>query len=233
MPGHVRDRAPGHRALAGEQFVEHEAERVDIAPNGRVLAFELFRRHVRGRAGDAGRGLHVPRERRNAEVGQPRAATAIDHHVRGFEIAMQHAGFVRRGQSRANLPRDLHGFVLRQPADAPQQRRQVLAVDELHRQKVQAVDVADVVHATDVGVRDLTPDADFRVKARERLGVEADRFRQKLQRDRLFEAQVIGLVDLAHPAFTEETDDAVAAGEDGAGHKALAGTGRRCVGCVG
>ena len=62
---------------------------------------------------------------------------------------------VGRGQTGAELPRDLHRLVLRQAADAAQQRRQVLAVDVLHREEVLAVDLADVVDAADVGVGDL------------------------------------------------------------------------------
>jgi hypothetical protein len=37
--------------------------------------------------------------------------------------------------------------------------------------------------------------------------------RQELQRDRLAELQVIGPVDLAHPAATEQTDDSISAGQ--------------------
>ena len=43
---------------------------------------------------------------------------------------------------------------------------------------------------------------------------------QELQRDRLAELQVVGAVDLAHAAAAEQADDAVAAGEQGAGREA-------------
>ena len=72
---------------------------------------------------------------------------------------------VRRGQPRAELPRDLDRLVLREPADAAQQRGQVFAVDVLHREEVPPVDLADVVDAADVGVRDLAGEAHLGVEA--------------------------------------------------------------------
>ena len=65
---------------------------------------------------------------------------------------------VRRGETGAELARNLHRLVLRQSADAPQERREILAVDVFHREEVVAVDVAHVVHAADVRVRDLPRD---------------------------------------------------------------------------
>ena len=63
------------------------------------------------------------------------------------------------------------------------------------------------------GMRHLARDADLVAKAFERLLVVRDGFRQELERDRLVEDEVVGAVDLAHPAFAEHGDDAVAAAE--------------------
>ena len=65
---------------------------------------------------------------------------------------MQDPLLVRRGQPRAELPGHLHGLVLRQAADPAQQRREILAVDVLHRQEVLAVHLVHVVDPADVGV---------------------------------------------------------------------------------
>jgi hypothetical protein len=116
------------RALAGEDFVEHEAERVDVAPRRDLVAGELLGRHVGGRAGADG----FAGSAREAEVGDADLPRAVDHHVGGLEIAVNHVALVRRGQPGAQLPRDLEGAVLRKAADALQERAQILAVDVLH-----------------------------------------------------------------------------------------------------
>ena len=71
---------------------------------------------------------------------------------------MQNALCVRGGKSRAELARDLDGFVLRQPPDAAEQRSQILAIDILHREERLAVHFADIVNAAHIGVRDLARD---------------------------------------------------------------------------
>ena len=85
---------------------------------------------------------------------------------------------------------------------------------------------ADVADAADRRVRDLARHAHLAVEA----GRGARRRRssavgQELEGDRLLELQVVGAVDLAHPAAAEKADDAVAPAEDGAGREALAGAG--------
>src|ERR1044071_1642024 len=128
---------------------------------------------------------------------------------------MQDAVVMRGGQSRANLPCDFDRFVARQTTNAPQQRRQILAIDELHRKKVPAIDLADVIDAADIRMRDLPSDADFVVKARQRSPIEGDRVRQELERDNLFEFEILSLIDFAHPAATHQTDDAITLSQHG------------------
>ena len=141
------------RALAGEQLVEHEPERIDVGALRQLAAGELLGRHVLRRAGarleppDAGGGAG------QTEVGDLRAAAPVDHHVGGLEIAVQHTFLVRGGQPRAQLSRDLNRLVFGKMADAPEQRRQVLAVHVLHREKVPAVGLRHVEHAADVRMR--------------------------------------------------------------------------------
>ena len=79
---------------------------------------------------------------------------------------------------------------------------------------------ADVVNAADVLMTDLTGYAHFAVKARERSAIAEEMFRQKLERDRLTEFQIVGAIDLAHAAFAEQADDPVAFGKDCSGNKA-------------
>ena len=132
----------------------------------------------------------------------------------GFRSRCSTPALVRRGEPGAELARDLERLVRRQPADAPQQRGEVLAVHVLHREEVLAVDLADVVDAADVGMRDLARDAHLGVEALEAVLLRSESPRQELQRDRLAELQVVGAVDLAHAAAAEQADDPVALGED-------------------
>ena len=100
---------------------------------------------------------------------------------------MQHAALVRRRDARGQLPGELDRLVLRNPADAAEQRRQILAVDILHRQEAPAVGVAEVVEADDVLVRDLAGDAQLVVELRQPGIVGGDAGGQELQRHRLIE----------------------------------------------
>ena len=153
--------------LAGENFVEHQAERIDVALHRDFFAGQLLRRHV-GRSAVANlfAGDFVG-QRGQAEIGDHHVAAAVEHDVGRFQIAMQNTFGVRGGQARAQLARDFDGFVGRQAADAAQQRSQVFAIHVLHRQVRLAVDFAEIVNAADIGVRDLARDADFVVEARQ------------------------------------------------------------------
>lgn len=116
---------------------------------------------------------------------------------------MQHALVVCRGKSRAQFARDLDRFVSGQASDAEQQAAEVFPIHIFHRKERGAVDFADIVNAADVGMRNLARDAHFGVGAREQSG------RKQLQ--------VARAINFAHAALPDESDDAVALGEHGAG----------------
>ena len=214
---HGLDRAP-----ARVQLVEDEAERIEVAPDRGALAGELFGRHVSrrprkvlGRGGLAG-------HRGQPEVRDARAAPAVEHDVGGLQVPVEDAAVVRRRQPGADLPRHVERLVRRKTSDALEQRGEVLAVDVLHREEVLAVDLGDVVHPAHVGVRDLARGADLGEESVEALPVRRERARQELQRDGLAELQVVGAVHLAHAAAADQSDDAVALGEDRPGGEAAA-----------
>src|SRR5437016_12010732 len=108
---------------------------------------------------------------------------------------MNESEVVGGGEAGANASRKLQRLVLRQSTDAPQQRRQFFALDEFHRKKMAAVDLADVVNATDILVGNLPRHAHFAMKARERGGVAQQMIGKKLERDWLREFQVVGAID--------------------------------------
>ena len=202
------------RALAGEDLVEHETEGVEIRLDGQLSSLELLGRHVLRRAGLRFASGDAGRRAGESEVGDLRAAAAVDHHVGGFQIAMEHALVMRGAQARAQLARDFRGLVLRQPADAPQQRRKVFAVDVFHRQEVAAFDVAKVEDAADVGMRHLQREADLIEEPLQAIGILLHVARQEFQRDGLAELQVIGAIHLAHAAAAEQADHAIPVGQN-------------------
>ncbi len=163
------------------------------------------------------------------EVGQPHAPPAVDHDVGRLEIAVEHPLVVGRGQSRAQLPRHLSRLVRRQATDAPQQRGKVFPVHVLHRQEHVAIGFADVVHTTHVGMADLSCDADLGAEPRQPIGVGGDKVGQELQRDGLAKGEILGAIDLAHAAASEQADDLVPAGQ----HDARTKIDRPCYGLPG
>jgi hypothetical protein len=208
-------------AAPGDQLVGQQAERVDVAAGGHLAPLQLLGRHVGGRAGTHVVARELRRESGQAEVGETDLPLAVEHDVRGLEVAVEDALLVCRGEPRRHLPRDVQGLVLRETPDPAEERRQVLPVHELHRQEVLPLGLADVPHAADGRVRDLARHADLAVKALQALGVALERAGQELEGDRLLELQVVRAVDLAHPAAAEETDDAVALAEHRAGREPL------------
>jgi hypothetical protein len=90
---------------------------------------------------------------------------------------MDDALVVRCGHPGADLPRDLDRLLAGEPSDPADERREVFAVDVLHRQEVGTVRLADVVDAADVRVGRLTGEANLRSKAIQshRIGGEVAR----------------------------------------------------------
>ena len=174
------ERRRSERRLPGEELVEHQTERVEVAAGRDFPSRELFRRHV-GRCArrDVG-AFDLLREAGEAEVGDARPAAAVHHDVRRLQVAVEHADLVRRRKAGADLPCDLDRLVLREMPDAPQQRRQVLAVDVFHRQEVMPVGFARVVDPADVRVRDLARGAHLCEEALQAVRARLDARRQEL-----------------------------------------------------
>ena len=137
---------------------------------------------------------------------------------------MQHALRVRGRQAGAQLAGDVDDLLGRQPADAPEQRREVLAAHELHREEDLAVGLADVEDPADRRMRDLPRESHFVEDALARLGA---RRVDQLQRDRRLEHEVVGAPDVAHAAAADPRDHPVAAGEHVAGRERRAAVGVR------
>src|SRR5208337_3042822 len=97
---------PREGRLAGKHFVEHGAERVDVAALIAALALYLFGRDVIGRA-KSGRERSLRDAARvflqgNAEVDDLDAIAFADHDVLGLQIAVHHAVLVQIVEGIAN-----------------------------------------------------------------------------------------------------------------------------------
>ena len=93
---------------------------------------------------------------REAEVRHAHAPVAADQHVVGLEVAVEQADRVRGDAGRAPPGGTRRGSRATCAATCLSQRRQRVALDELHRDvDVAVVGRADVVDADDVGVVEL------------------------------------------------------------------------------
>jgi hypothetical protein len=147
-------------------------------------------------------------------------AALVHHDVLRLEVAMDHPAIVRRREPGAEPPRRFDRFIRGQPADAREQRREVLAVHVFHRDERHALDLANVVHAADVRVRDQARHPHLAVETLEQALVVRRFLGQELQSDRLTQRQVHRPVDLTHPAAAQQRENAISSAEQSAGNKA-------------
>nr|WP_249937124.1 hypothetical protein [Roseateles sp. DAIF2] len=210
------DAVAAEGALAGEHLVEHDAGREQVRAAVDLVALHLFGRHVLRRAqhiADAGAlfaagGLHM----RDAEVHHLdvlRAAHAGD--VAGLDVAMHDAALVRIVERARQLDAHHDDIAHRQRQAGLQYIGQRFAVQQLHRHIGAAVDLADIVHGDDVGVRQRTGGACLAQEARAVFLVLAQRGMQELDRDIAPDTRVMGAEHAGHAAAPQAFDDLVAA----------------------
>src|SRR5689334_17504650 len=82
-----------------------------------------------------------------SEIGDARLPASIEHDIAGLEVPVQDPLFVRGLQPGANLMGDFRRLVFGEAADAKEQRRQVLAIDILHRQEYGLAGFSDIEYA--------------------------------------------------------------------------------------
>src|SRR4029077_14496548 len=100
-------------------------------------------------------------------------------------------------ETGANLAGDLNGFVGREPADAPNKRSQIFAIDIFHGEKRNAVSISDVENAANIGMRHLPRDAHLGVESRQRLRILRQAGWQELNGHDLAELQIFRAIDFA------------------------------------
>ena len=202
------------RALAGEDLVKHEAERVDVARRRHLASLDLLGGHVGGRSRPHVFSFDTAAPGGQAKVGEAHLAPAVDDDVVGLEVAVQDALGVGGGQPGANLAGHFDGAFPGHPPGPAQEGGEGVAVDILHREEGRSVNLAKVVHAADVGMRDLARDPHFTIEPREAIGIVLERLGQELERHLDAKQQIVGAEHTAHAALADQTADAITRRDD-------------------
>jgi hypothetical protein len=207
-----QSRSGRERARAGEQFVQHHAQRIDVGRDRDRAAVELFRRGIarcRGAVAELGQaavGRFVAEQFRDAEVQQFDLAIVGGHHVRRFQIAMHDQPRVRRLHRRRDLAqqRDAPAHRQRMPLAMLGDRRALHIFEREPRLPV--VGHAGIVEPRDARVGEPGEDVALAVEAVAQRAAQQMRMRQ-FQCD----LALIGAVrarrqpDRAHAAAAERT----------------------------
>ena len=130
---------------------------------------------------------------------------------------MHDAGFVRGHETGNDLAGDVHRARNRQLSFTRDQPGQIAAVDVRHRDVLDAVDLAEIVNANDVLVRDVPGEQQLALEAAleiARGGGVLQRFgTNHLDRDDDGELFVPGLEHRAHAALTQRANEVIPAAE--------------------
>ena len=204
------------RSRADEHLVQDDAEAVDVRGGGRGLAACLLRAEVVDRAeGRTGqRDLCLGDGPRDAEVDDLDLAVLADEHVAGLDVAVHEAPCVGRRERPGDRGPDAGDLPRRQRPAPAQDRREVLAVDQLHDDVRAARVLAVVVHGHDVRVAERRGRLGLLAEARREVGVAQVLGSEELEGDVAAEPGVRGAIDGRHPAAAEKLDQTVATAQD-------------------
>ena len=143
-----------------------------------------------------------------AEVEHLDLSARRDEDVAGLEIAVDDALGMRRlervGHADGQVQHDGH-----REWPPPNRGPQRLAFDQLHRDEMLAVVLADVVDGADVGVIQRRGRARFAPQPFRSLRVRDEVWRQELEGDGATESGVSGAIDHAHAAGAQRRLDAI------------------------
>jgi hypothetical protein len=136
------------------------------------------------------------------EVENFELALGGDLDVRGFEVAVDNALLVGRGEAVGELHRQGDGLVKGEGARL-EPLAEILALDQLHHQEAVLTVLLEAVDTGDVGVLQRCQGSRFALESGDSFGVGTDVFREDLDRDLTIELGVVGSVDLTHAAAAE------------------------------
>ena len=212
----------------GEQFVKHNTHRVDVAANAGFAPVNLLRSHVGQRTGNFVPARGIVAAQGQAKVRDAHPASAIEHDIGGFQIAMEKCReSCAAARPAHSLVRRLQSLVGGQAPDAAQQRCQILAVDVLHGEKVLALHLADVVDAADIWMRNLAGVANFAWRAARAAASFWSAAGRNLRATTLTELDILGAIDFAHAAAAQQGHDPVSFRQHCAWRESSLSEGRR------
>jgi hypothetical protein len=198
---------------AGQHLIEQHTVGEDVGPRIDRQPLGLFGRHVGGgsddrtlarhRCLDCGHVLAViairdSRKFRETKVQNLYTPLWRDHHVAGFEIAMDNAARVRGGDRIRDVNRVVQRLVQTQPAFR-NDLIELATLDQLHHEEIRA----DIVERADVGMIQRSDQTGFTGKA------FAEVAGRELQGDHPIEARVAGRPHFAHPAPPDRLNELV------------------------
>ncbi|MEO6800159.1 MAG: hypothetical protein ABI178_09500 [Rhodanobacter sp.] len=200
--------------MAAQQLVKDRAESVDIRRRGQVTASrgEDFRSHITRRADhriDASQRTVDRQPPCKPEIRDQRLIGGIEHDIRRFQIAMEHAvtvGVSDRAGDQGNESRAL--------AELSLQRRnalgQVAAFGELHAEVRKPGVGADLVDRQDTRVIEAGHQLGLAAKTVERIPRFQPPGQQHLQRDLAVEIGLPGAIDDADTTTVDLTEQVIA-----------------------
>ena len=129
-------RGPAERRPAGQKFIKHRPERIDIAGRADVAmpAGGLFRRHVAGAAHNDARLCKLAvvfHDLGQAEIGDSRLVGGVDEHVLRLQVTMQGAALMGEMDCLGD-DLDVPRRALRRQRPVRDKRRKVAAADQVH-----------------------------------------------------------------------------------------------------
>ena len=188
--GHAR--AARERRLAGQQFIKHRAQAIDIrarrqtAATFRLLGRDVGRRSEDGEcASDPGVALDQLGE---TEVTEQRLAASIEQHVARLDVAMQDAALMRVMHRARELHHEFSGVANSGPPELLDSIRQRAALRQLHAEEMAAVILPDLVDEDDVWMMKASGGLRFHTEPLDEFRRGEGSHRNDLERDRPVEA---------------------------------------------
>ena len=198
------------RQRAGQEPVQHHANRIEVSPSVDLLAECLFRWHVSGRSqhGPVDRHVLGATHARDPEVHHFDAAMLGDHHVGRLHVPMHNAEAVRVLKRRQDLVGEAAGAIKRYRSQTLQQFLERLAANELHGDHEVRFRLEQFINRGDFRVVELGERRRFSAEPFDQVG-PGKVWIQDLDCDLAIERLIYRFVHGAHSAPPELPDDSV------------------------
>ena len=218
----------GHRGLPGERWtpqehlVEHDAQRIKVAPRVNWPALSLLGREVGGRTHD-GTGLgevvaSSDKGRGDAEVSHLDLAVRRYQHVPRLDVTVNQAVAVGESQGGRDVGRDVGRPIRMDATLGAEHLGQTPALHVLHHDEVGALLLTPVVHADDVGMVEVGRRLGLPTEALHEAGIARELIEQDLDRHRTIQQQVARQIHVGHTAAGDLPVELVPLVKDGGTH---------------